>query len=131
MEIRRMLDDLQRTEPTTPGEYVPPLDVTETADQFELVMDVPAVSAPLVHVVIKDGTVFVAGDKAAPGYPTDRVLFHRAERSFGRFARAVRLPGAIDASRARASVSAGELRVTIPKIADRRGTEIVVPIEEL
>jgi HSP20 family molecular chaperone IbpA len=54
--------------------------------------------------------------------------FHLAERGFGRFARAVRLAGAFDAGRARATLNAGELRVVLPRIDERRGSEIRIPI---
>jgi HSP20 family molecular chaperone IbpA len=55
--------------------------------------------------------------------------FHLAERTFGRFARAVRISGAVDAGRARATLQTGELRVVIPRIDERRGQEIRIPIE--
>ncbi len=54
--------------------------------------------------------------------------FHMAERTFGRFARVVPLGGAVDAGRARATMRAGELRVSFPRIADRRGRQIRIPI---
>jgi HSP20 family molecular chaperone IbpA len=52
------------------------------------------------------------------------------ERGFGRFARAVRLEGAFDGGRITATIRAGELRIVVPKIAERRGREFLVPIVE-
>jgi len=49
-------------------------------------------------------------------------------RAYGRFARAVKVSGAIDASRATAIVTAGQLRVIVPRIVDRRGKVITVPV---
>jgi HSP20 family molecular chaperone IbpA len=37
--------------------------------------------------------------------------------------------GAVDAGQARAILSAGELRITVPRIAERRGREIRIAIE--
>jgi HSP20 family protein len=54
--------------------------------------------------------------------------FHLAERSYGRFARAVRLTGAIDATRAQATAANGQLRVMLPRIEDRRGQVIAIPV---
>ena len=54
--------------------------------------------------------------------------FHLAERGFGRFIRAVRLAGAFDAGNARASLTAGELRIFLPRIDDRRGREIRIDV---
>jgi HSP20 family molecular chaperone IbpA len=50
------------------------------------------------------------------------------ERDFGRFARAVRVHVAIDAAGASATLRDGELRVRLPKIEDRRGKGIMVPV---
>ena len=51
-----------------------------------------------------------------------------AERAFGRFARALSVEGAFDAGRATASLVNGELRVVLPRIADRRGHQIRIPV---
>jgi hypothetical protein len=37
--------------------------------------------------------------------------------------------GAFEGSRVRATLTDGELRITLPKLADRRGTGLSVPIE--
>ena len=109
------------------GECRPPLDVLETSDSIEVVVDVPGVAADSVRVAIRRSTVLVVGAKqpiaAAPGS-----RYHLAERAYGRFARAVRLSGAIDASRATALIQAGQLRVIVPRIADRRGRVVKVPV---
>ena len=43
--------------------------------------------------------------------------------------RAVRLTGAVDATRARASTTGGELRIVLPRIDDRRGSVFSIPVE--
>ena len=52
--------------------------------------------------------------------------YHLVERDFGRFARAVRVHVAVDAARASATLRDGELRIVLPKIAERRGRGIPV-----
>ena len=54
--------------------------------------------------------------------------FHLVERGYGRFARGVRLGRACDTSKARATLANGALRVSIPKIADRRNRAIPIAI---
>jgi HSP20 family molecular chaperone IbpA len=51
-----------------------------------------------------------------------------AERTFGRFARAVRIGGAVDAGKARATLVKGELRIVFPRIEERRGGQIRIAI---
>jgi HSP20 family protein len=134
-EISRLFEDLDRTtrrdRRATPGECFPPVDVQETETTIDIVLDVPGVRAEAIRVLIKQGIVLVAGDKVPFDAPERaRASFHLVERGFGRFARAVRLTGALDAGRARAQMRNGQLSIVIPKIEDRRGREIFVPVEE-
>jgi HSP20 family protein len=94
-----------------------------------VVVDLPGVASEYVRILIKNAVVVVAGEKPSP-YTAGRgdATFNLVERSFGRFARAVKLEGAVDAGRARAVLSKGELRVTIPKLDERRGKDILVPV---
>jgi HSP20 family protein len=132
-EIGRLFDDISRSvgRRLAPGETTPALDVLETDSSVEIEMDVPGVTADELRVVIKAGVVIIAGEKL----PRDSGLradgsFHLVERGFGHFARAVRVTGAFDGAAARATLQAGELRVVIPKIRERRGDQIVVPVVE-
>ena len=70
----------------------------------------------------------MAGRKLPAPAPTREAAFHLAERSFGRFVRAIRLTGAFDAGKATATLTAGELRVMLPRIDERRGRDIRIPV---
>jgi HSP20 family protein len=93
-------------------------------------VDLPGIDAQSVTITYREGAIVVAGHKR----PTrcqhkGKAAFHLAERSFGRFTRAVRLAGALDASHARATLSAGELHIVIPRIAERRGQQIGIRVD--
>ena len=77
---------------------------------------------------VRRNTLLVVGAKLAPAADTN-ARFHLAERSYGRFARAVRLAGAFDAAHSRAVARAGQLRITLPLIADRRGRIVPIAVE--
>jgi HSP20 family protein len=132
-EVSRLFEDLDRTlgasRRTPVGHCTPVLDVQDTPDALEVVVDLPGVTREGVRVLIKNATLIVAGEKPWP-YPDGRgdATFHLVERSFGRFARAVTLDGAVDAGRARAVLGGGELRVSVPKLDERRGKDILVPV---
>jgi HSP20 family protein len=106
------------------AECVPPLDVTETADAFQITIDLPGVPADAVAVTIREATILVTGDKRPARCQSDAAAFHLAERSFGRFVRVIRVGAALDARRAVVTLDAGELRITVPRLAERRGEEI-------
>jgi HSP20 family protein len=129
-DARRLLLELDRDVPgaaTLSAECRPPLDVLETADAMEIVVDVPGVPPESLRVAIRRSTLLVVGAKVAQA-PEPNARFHLAERSYGRFARAVRLIGAFDAARARATATAGELRVVLPRLDERRGKVLQIPV---
>src|SRR5436190_1797251 len=114
--------------PLAAAECSPPLDIIETDTGIEVIVDMPGVPPDAVQIVCARNVLIIGGQKM-PGVCEHReAAFHLAERAFGRFARAVRLEGAFDAGRASASFNAGELRITMPRIDDRRGKEIRIPV---
>jgi len=133
-DVGRLFEDLAARRPerrhVVSGECVPLVDVFETDRAVEIVLDVPGVAADAVRVVVKSGIVLVVGEKERPE-PTRQVAasFHIVERDFGRFARAIRIHTAIDGRAASARLANGELRILLPRRAERRGTAMPIPIE--
>jgi HSP20 family protein len=132
-DVRQLFEaigrETERSQPSESVECSPPLDVLETATGVEILMDLPAVPAETVQVVFSRGVLLVAGHKPAPKCAhRNEAAFHVAERAFGRFARIVRVDGSFDAERAVATLTAGELRISVPRINDRRGREIRIPV---
>ena len=110
------------------GQCEPPMDVVETAAGIELIVDLPGVALSSVNVLFSQGTLIVAGGKPPGVCAHAHAAFHLAERSFGRFVRAVRLAGAFDAGKATAKLHAGELHIMLPRIDDRRGRDIEIAV---
>ena len=129
-DARRLLNELDREVPgvaALTAECRPPIDVLETAGAIEVVVDLPGVPPESVRVVVRRNTLLVVGAKPAPAIDPDG-RYHLAERSYGRFARAVRFPGAIDGTRARAVVASGEVRIALPRLDERRGSVLSIPV---
>lgn len=131
--VRRLLRDLEQTHGpgASLGECRPPVDVYESGDAIEVAIDIPGVGPDDVRVVVRENAVIIAGEKLAGSGVASDARFHLAERSFGRFARAIRLFTPVDASRATAELSAGRLRVIVPRIDDRRGRDIPVKVTHI
>ena len=128
-DIRHVFRELGRAfgAESLAGECSPGVDVYETDDALEVVVDLPGVSASSVRIITKGDALLIAGDKTprrAPGEST----FHLVERGYGRFARVVRFGRPCNPSRARATIAHGELRISIPTIDERRGRRIAIPI---
>lgn len=131
-DIRAIFDELTATlraeQRATAGECHPALDVFETDEAVEIVMDVSGVAPEALRVVFRAGVVLIAGEKAPPVVAAPQT-FHVVEREFGRFARGVRVNGAFDLQGGRAVMREGELTIVLPKRADRRGRPYRIPIE--
>lgn len=114
------------------GAHTPPMDILEGPDRIEVRVDLVGVPATAVRVTLSGHHLRIAGHKqppcpCAPG----AARFHVAERTFGHFVRTIALRHAFDAAAITATLAHGELRIVIPRIADRRGREIEIPIETL
>jgi HSP20 family protein len=128
-EVRRIFHELGRVfgSETLAGECSPAVDVYETDDTVEIVVDLPGVDDTAIRVLSKGDSILIAGEKP-PKRARVESTFHLVERGYGRFARVVRVAHACDTSKARAVLRSGELRISLPKTADRRGRIIPIPI---
>jgi HSP20 family protein len=131
-DLRQVFADLAATlgpeQRAYSGEYHPALDVVETSTAVEIAIDLAGVPPEAVRVLFRGDVLIIAGEKA-PSPTASEPSFHLLERGFGRFARAVRLSGAFEISRAQAKLAAGELTIILPKRVDRRGQVQRIPIE--
>jgi len=131
-DIRAIFDELAEALPpeqrASAGECRPALDVFETDETVEIVMDVSGVPQAALRVVFRAGMVLIAGEKAPPIGAAPQT-FHVVEREFGRFARGVRINGAFDLEQGRAVIRNGELTVVLPKRPDRRGQPHRIAVE--
>ncbi len=132
-DLRQLFADIDAALPPEhrvySGECHPALDVLETQSGVEVIMDVAGVPAQGIRILFRGDTLVIAGEKAPGTGPSNgEPTFHLVEREFGRFARAVRLTGAFDVSRASASLTGGELTVVLPRLADRRGQPHIIPL---
>ena len=94
--------------------WVPALDVRETDDAFEMTLDLPGIEPSAVSVNYEDGMLTISG-KRDFSQEEKGETWHRIERSFGAFARSVRLPRTADADGIEARFEKGVLTISVPK----------------
>ncbi len=99
--------------------WIPPVDITEYADRFELAVDLPGVDPDKVEITLEDGVLSLSGEReeSRPEGASAEQVRMRIERGHGRFFRRFVLPETVDAERVRASGRHGVLEITIPKQA--------------
>jgi HSP20 family protein len=130
-DVRKLFLELSRGglgRATAAGDCQPPLDVLETDDAVRILMDLPGVAANAVRVLLKGDVVLIAGEKWADAPGVGAGGHHLVERGSGRFARAVRVTGAFNGAAVTAALVGGELSVTLPKLAERRGHGREIPV---
>lgn len=94
--------------------WVPALDVRETEGGFEVTVDLPGMEPEDVDVTFENGVLTISGTRVF-SKEDDEETYHRIERSFGTFARSVRLPRTADTEKIEATFEKGVLNVSIPK----------------
>src|SRR4051812_8570391 len=130
VERRELPDDLRRLLDAGAAavECTPALDVIETETAVQLLLDLPGVAATQLDIVFSRNVLLISGEKTAAVPEDGNAAYHVAERAFGRFARAIGVEGAFDAGKATATLKNGELRVVLPRLEERRGGRIHIPI---
>jgi len=100
--------------------WVPPVDIYEHDDRFELYMDLPGVEPSNVDITLEGGVLTVSGERKhfmGPRDADNQAELMRSERGEGRFYRRFVLPDSVDSDAVKATNRYGVLELTIPKQA--------------
>jgi HSP20 family protein len=97
----------------SPGGWVPPVDIYETADVYVIAAELPGLQRDDLRIHIEGGRVTLEGVRGGPHGNCER--YHRVERGYGAFSRTFQLPAPIDAEQIVATLRHGVLTVTCPK----------------
>lgn len=97
--------------------WVPPMEISETADELALTAELPGMSMKDVDVTVDEGMLVVRGEKSEQA-DRENKKFHLTERTYGSFQRAFTLPRSVDASKISAIFTNGVLTVKMPKTAE-------------
>jgi|SRR5262245_11623382 len=109
----------------TLGPWEPKIDVSETRDAVVVKAELPGVDPKDVALSLENGVLALTGEKEEEKEEKDK-RYHRVERSYGAFARALRLPTAVDPGNVTATFKDGVLTVTLPKAAEAKGMTIPI-----
>lgn len=117
-EVNRLFDNVLRGHDFAGGAgikiVVPRLNVSETGQELCIQAELPGVPEQDVQVELTDDMLTIRGEKRAEHEDAEH---HLAERSFGTFARTVRLPFAPRPDEVEATFEHGVLRIKLPKSA--------------
>jgi len=110
------------------GEWMPALDVSETAAQVIVKAEVPGIDAKDIDVSVTGNILTIKGEKKEETSKEEQ-NYYRMERRYGSFQRVLTLPAAIDASKVAAGYKNGILTITLDKKEESKGRTIQVKVE--
>ena len=130
--INRLLSDRGRPEQGQEEsmslvDWVPAMDVVETATEFLIRAELPGVDKSNVKISVEDGVLTIAGHREQEREEKGK-RFHRVERAYGPFARKFTVPDIVDATKVSADFTNGVLTITLPKSEKARPKAIEVTV---
>lgn len=109
------------------GDWYPAMDVSETNDEIVATLELPGMNREDIKVTVSDGVLTVSGEKKQEKIDENENR-HRVERTYGYFRRSISLPADIDTSKVKATYKDGVLKVTMPKLEEKKTKEIPVQV---
>ena len=117
-EMERLYDRFFDLRPfrrfTEEGEWMPSVDVSETAKEIIVNAEIPGVEAKDIDVNLAGDVLTIRGERKRE-HTEKEENFHRIERSYGSFSRSLQLPSDVDGDKIKASYKKGVLRISLPK----------------
>jgi HSP20 family protein len=110
------------------GVWAPAVDIYETGETFMVEAELPGIDPKDIDLAVDEGVLTLRGERKLEKEVKEE-NYHRVERAYGMFQRAVRLPSDIDAEKVTAAYDNGVLRVTIPKTQPKKPKSIPVTVE--
>lgn len=106
--------------------YTPHANLAETEKSYELTLDLPGISAEDVSVELNDDQLVVSGERKA--IVEDGKTYHRVERRYGKFRRALTIPVPVNEEAISAEYKDGVLTVTLPKSEKVKPKKITISV---
>ncbi len=103
----------------------PAIDVAENEAALTVSAELPGLERKDIDLTVKDGVLMLRGEKRMEEESRDR-KYHRIERRYGAFYRALALPDTVDADRVEAAFRDGVLTVTLPKRPETKPRSISI-----
>jgi HSP20 family protein len=127
--LLRLIEEEERN--ATLGETTGPLlDLYETKESVVVEADLPGIDPAGISLCIFHGFLTIEGLKRERQDGSEKMNYLCLERSFEPFKRIVRITVPMNPKKAKAVYARGVLKVTFPKVEEKRGEPIRIKIEK-
>jgi HSP20 family protein len=105
--------------------WAPALDISERKDAYLVTVELPGVEADDLEITLEDGLLTIQGERHF-AHDSSEQQFHRIERRYGAFRRAITLPAQVMAEGIQATAEDGVLQILVPKMEEATPKRIKV-----
>lgn len=110
--------------PATAGGF-PAVNLWQGAESAAVTAELPGVEPDDIEISVKDNVLTLAGERKAPE-AGEEIVWHRRERSFGRFSRVIQLPFRVDPNKVEARFENGVLQVELHRPEEEKPRRISI-----
>jgi HSP20 family protein len=112
----------------SPWVEFPPVSVWTGQNEVKVVAEIPGMDPKNIEISVLGNALTISGERRPEDLP-EGVQYHRQERGYGKFVRAVELPHDVSKERVEAVYRNGRLTVTLPKADEAKPRQITVKAE--
>jgi HSP20 family protein len=109
------------------GDWIPPMDIAETANAYTVKAELPGLDPKEIDVQVIGDLLTVRGERKQER-EEKKENYLRTERVYGSFSRTIRLPAPVDPKGVEARYTAGVLTIQLPKTQESQKKKIEVKI---
>jgi HSP20 family protein len=124
----RTFAGVESTRPSATGTWMPSMDVFETEGEIVAKVELPGIEPGDVDVSVEDSRLTVSGRREFSSEVKEE-QYHRVERRYGAFTRAITLPQTVDTEKVEAHFDNGVLTIEVPKVEKAKPKKIQVKAE--
>ena len=110
------------------GEWLPALDLSETANEFVVKAEIPGLDPKDIDISLSDNMLTIKGEKKQEREEKEE-NYHLIERSYGAFARSIQLPKEVNHQEITTSYKNGVLKIFLPKSEQAKKKEVKIKVQ--
>ena len=123
--MHSMMRDLDRGFWPPSRAAFPPVNVWQGSEAVAVTAELAGIEPGDIEISVKDNVLTLSGERKAPEVP-DGARWHRNERDYGKFSRAIRLPFAASDDKVEARMTNGVLRIVICRPEEEKPKKIEI-----
>lgn len=131
-EINKLFEslfELKTKKDYTESMWIPSVDICECEENVIVKVEVPGISGKELKLYADGSNITIEGVKKKLSIDEKKKL-HLIERGYGKFRRVINVNAAVNTHKAQAKLKDGVLRLVFPKVSNKRGERVTIPVSE-